>query len=56
MARMEAARAVTSVAPPFVGRVGLDVRQPEPVSLSVIANARRAALCDLDEAQRHQGS
>ena len=44
------------VLPPLVCRVGLDVGQPEPVSLSVIADARRAALRDLDKAQRLEGA
>jgi hypothetical protein len=38
---------------PFVGRVGLDIGQPELVGLSVVADARRPTPRDLNEAQRH---
>jgi hypothetical protein len=40
---------------PFVGRIGLDVSEPEVMRLHMIANASRAALRDLDKAQRFLG-
>src|SRR5271154_3659879 len=44
------------VFPPLFGRVGLDVCQSELVRLSVIADACRAALRDLNEAQHRQSA